>query len=234
MNGTVVIRQALEQYRENELILVSKLYREKLAGFVSEPAFYKALERMCKSGELSKIAKGVYYRPKVGKYGTVPPSEREIVLAFTENETGMEIGYTLYNALNLTTQVPKTVTVLSSALEGFSKSIRNVVIERQELQFTEPVKNMVGALEVFQNFSQIQDISYSGFLTFTKAFAKNFSNEAFEEVNRTKKYQKSTIAFAQEVLRHYEVENGLSKHLSTLSTYKHPRMEEIYAAAHIQ
>ncbi len=234
MNGTVVIRQALEQYRENELILVSKLYREKLAGFVSEPAFYKSLERMCKSGELSKIAKGVYYRPKVGKYGTVPPSEREIVSAFTENETGMEIGYTLYNALNLTTQVPKTVTVLSSALEGFSKSIRNVVIERQELQFTEPVKNMVGALEVFQNFSQIQDINYSGFLMFTKAFAENFSNEAFEEVNRTMKYQKSTIAFAQEVLRHYEVENGLSKHLSTLSTYKHPRMEEIYAASHIQ
>lgn len=234
MKGTVMIRQELNQYRENELILVSKLYREKLAGLVSESAFYKALERMCKSGALAKIAKGVYYRPKVGKYGTVPPSEKEIVSAFTENETGMEIGYTLYNALNLTTQVPKTVTVLSSALEGFSKSIRNVVIERQELQFTEPIKNMVGALEVFQNFSRIQDISYPGFLSFTKTFAENFSSEAFEEVNRTMKYQKSTIAFAQEVLRHYQVENSLSKHLSTLSTYKHPRMEEIYAAAQIQ
>lgn len=234
MRGTVMIRQVLNQYRENELIFVSKLYREKLAEQVSEPAFYKTLERMCKSGELSKIAKGVYCRPKFSKYGIVPPSEREIVSAFTENETGMEIGYSLYNSLNLTTQVSKTVTVLSSALEGFSKSIRNVVIERQELQFTEPIKNMVGAMEVFQNFSQIQDISYPGFLTFTKSFAERFDNKAFEEVNRAMKYQKSTIAFAQEVLRHYHVENGLSKHLSTLSTYKHPRMEEIYAAAHIQ
>ncbi len=230
MNGTTIIRLALELYKENEMVLASKFYREKLAGLVNEPAFYKALERMCKSGELAKIAKGVYYRPKVGKYGTIPPSERETVSAFTENETGMEIGYTLYNALSLTTQVPGTHIVLSSALEGASKTIGNVVIKRQKLQFNEPIKNMVAALEVFQNFNRIQDISYSAFLTFTKTFAENFTSEAFEEVNRAIKYQKSTIAFAQEVLLHYHVENELYKHLSTMSSYKHPKMEDIYSS----
>ncbi len=185
---------------------------------------------MCKSGELAKAAKGVYYPPKIGKYRTVPPSESEIVSAFTENESGMEIGYARYNALNLTTQVPGTHIVLSSALEGASKTIGNVVIKRQELQFTEPIKNMVAVLEVLQNFNRIQDISYSAFLTFTKTFAESFSSEAFAEVNRKMKYQKSTIAFAQEVLRYYHVENELYKHLSTMSSYKHPKIEDIYIA----
>ncbi len=200
MNGAETVRQVLNQHREKELVFGSKLYREQLAGLVSEPAFYKALERMCKSGNLAKIAKGVYYRPKVGRYGTVPLSEREIVSAFTKNETGMEIGYTLYNAVNLTTQVSEKRIVLSSALEGASKTIGNVLIMRQELRFTEPIKNMVAALEVFQNFNRIQDINCSAFLTFTKTFAENFSSEAFAEVNRKMKYQKSTIAFTQEVL----------------------------------
>ena len=47
--------------------------------------------------ELVKIAKGTYHLPKVSKYGIVPPSEKEIISAFTENGTGTVVGYSLYN-----------------------------------------------------------------------------------------------------------------------------------------
>ena len=42
-----------------------------------------------------------------------------------------------------------------------------------------------------------------------------------------------TISFLREILRYYEVTNNLDRHLSALSTYKHPRMEEIYEIARV-
>ncbi len=234
MTSTELIRVALEEFKANELIIATKLYHEKLSSQISEATFYKALERMCKSGELVRIAKGTYHIPKKGKYGIIPPSEKEIVAAFTANETGMEIGYTLYNALNLTTQIPKTITILSSALEGFSKTIRNVVIEQQQLVFSEPIKQTVASLEVLQNYATIQDLNPTSFLKFTAHFAETFNALAFDEVQKSRKYQKATVSFASEILSHYQVENNLSKYLSTLSTYKHPTMEELYEAARIQ
>ena len=114
---------------KNELIFASKLYMQQLSSDVTESAYYKTLERLCKAGELCKIAKGTYYRPKASKYGVVPPSQKEIVSAFTEPDKGTVVGYSLYNNLKLTTQVSKTVEVFSSALEQQTKNIGNVLLQ---------------------------------------------------------------------------------------------------------
>ncbi|MBR6509656.1 MAG: type IV toxin-antitoxin system AbiEi family antitoxin domain-containing protein [Clostridia bacterium] len=233
MKGTLVVRNALEEFKENELIIACKLYKEKLSNLISETAYYKTLQRMCESGELVKIAKGTYHLPKKSKYGIVPPSEKEIITAFTENETGTVVGYSLYNALNLTTQISKTITVMSSALEGLTKSIRNIVVQQVPLEFSKEITNMVHGLEVLQNFNSIQDINYSAFLKYTEELASSFDVEAFKEIVSTKTYKKSTIAFMQEILNHYQVKNNLNEYLSSLSEYKHPRMEELYEAARI-
>jgi len=233
MRSNLAVKNAIESYKENELILASKLYRDELSDQISEAAYYKALERMCKAGELVKIAKGTYHLPKMSKYGIVPPSEEEIISAFTENETGTVIGYSLYNALNLTTQISKTVNVLSSALESFTKSIRNVIVHQTHLVFSEGIKNMVQGLEVLQNFRTIQDINYSAFIQFAEQLASVYDNESFSKVISVKSYKKSTISFLQEILNYYGVQNNLSMYLSTLSEYKHPKMEELYEAARI-
>lgn len=233
MKGSTIVRNALQEFEENELIIASNLYREKLSEEITEAAYYKTLQRLCEVGELVKIAKGTYHLPKVGKYGIIPPSEKEIVSAFTQNETGTTIGYSLYNELNLTTQISKTITVMSSALEGFTKSIRNIVVHQVPLQFSEEVKNMVHGLEVLQNFNSIQDINYSAFFQFTEDLAETFNPDVFHKVIETKNYKKATISFMREILGYYEVENNLDEYLSALSEYKHPKMEELYETARI-
>lgn len=233
MRSNPVVKDALAEFRENELIIASKLYKEKLSKQISEAAYYKTLQRMCEAGELVKIAKGTYHLPKISKYGIVPPSEKEIISAFTENETGTVIGYSLYNALKLTTQISKTVTVISSALDGLTKSIRNVIVYQVPLEFSKEITSMIHGLEVLQNFNNIQDMNYSAFLKFTEELAISFNTQTFEEIVSTKTYKKSTISFLQEILNHYSVQNNLGEYLSTLSEYKHPRMEELYEAARI-
>lgn len=234
MKNNPVVRNALAEFKANELIIASKLYKENLSGQISEAAYYKTLQRMCESGELVKIAKGTYHLPKVSKYGIVPPSEKEIVTAFTENETGTVIGYSLYNALDLTTQVSKTVTVMSSALEGLTKSIRNVIVHQVPLEFSKEITSMIHGLEVLQNFNSIQDINYSAFLRYSKKLALSYDPKVFEKIVTAKTYKKSTISFLCEILNYYNVQNDLSKHLSTLSKYKHPKMEELYEATRVQ
>lgn len=228
LKSSSIIRAALAHYKENELIFASRLYKETLSECISEAAYYKMLERMYKNGELGKAAKGIYYIPNVSKYGILPPSEKQIIEAFTQNETGTIIGYTMYNNLNLTTQVSKTVDVLSSALEGATKTVRNVVIRQAQLEYSEEVKKMICGLEVLQNFYEIQDINYSVFIDFSRQLASSYQNEVFEMVISKVSYKKSTISFLQEILKYYNVPNNLEQYLSSLSIYKHPRMEELY------
>lgn len=233
MQSNNIIKNTLSNFKENELIFASKLYKTALYNQVSEAAFYKTLERMCKSGELVKIAKGTYHLPKVSKYGIVPPSEKDIISAFTKNGTGTIVGYSLYNALDLTTQVAKSIEVMSSTLENLTKTIRNVVVHQVKIDYTENVKNMIHSLEVLQNYYNIQDINNLSFTKFTKKLADWYDEEIFKKVISAISYKKSTIAFLREILNFYDVKNNLNIYLSSLSEYKYPRMEEIYETTRV-
>lgn len=231
MQSNNIIKNTLLNYKENELIFASKLYKTELYNQVSEAAFYKTLERMCKSGKLVKISKGMYHIPKASKYGIVPPTDKDIISAFTKDGTGTIVGYSLYNTLNLTTQVAKTIEVLSSSLESFTKTIRNIVIRQVKIDYTENVMNMIHVLEVLQNYYNIQDINTVSFIVFTKELINWYDEEIFKKVIETINYKKSTIAFLREILNFYGVKNNLNIYLSSMSEYKYPRMEEIYEIA---
>ena len=231
MRNSHVVRNARAKFNKNELIFASKLYYETLATEIREAAYYKMLERMCKNNELTKVAKGVYCIPNISRYGIVPPSETEIVSAFTKDNTGVTVGYAMYNELRLTTQIPKNVVIFSSSLESMSRKIRNIQIKQVRLNYTNKVKNMINCLEVLQNFYTIQDLNHHYFMKFTKEIAANYDEDTFKIVNSEIVYKKSTVAFLHEILRFYDVPNNLDKYLSSLSTYKHPRMEELYATA---
>lgn len=232
MTNAQIITRTMEQFPENELIFASKLYTEQLSEAVSEETYYQTLSRMCKAGSLCRIAKGTYYRPKTSKYGIVPPSQKEIVAAFTEPDKGTVVGYSLYNSLKLTTQVAKTVEVLSSRMEQQTKTISNVFLQFCDLVYTPEVKRTLHVLEVLQNFGEIQDLNYRQFLSFCEQFAHEYDASALEQVIQKMRYQKKTISFLRNILNHYGVENNLNKYLSALSEYKHPTMEEIYEAAY--
>ena len=233
MKQNQIVQETIYKHQPNELIFANKVYSQQLDGKVSEAAYYKTLERMCKAGTLAKAAKGTYYIPKQSSFGVVPPSEREIVSSFTKNHSGTVIGYTLYNQLGLTTQIAKTVEVLSSAMETQVKTIRNVVVHSSSLSFSKKNAEMIHALEVMKNISEIQDINYSALVSFFQKVAAQFDQAVFDEVISIQHYSKRTIAFFQEILNYYQKPNSLQKYLSSLSTYHFPKMEELYEAAQL-
>lgn len=215
----------------NELIYINKLYQSKFAATMSEYAFFKTVERLSAANLITKMSKGVYCRPKITKYGTVLPSDREIIKLYTDNNGGTVVGYSLYNALNLTTQIAKKYEVYSSSIEQQTKTIGNVVIKQHVLEYTDNVINTIHIMDVLHHYDKIQDLNIQQFVNLCEKFKKQFNEEVFEYVIRNIRYPKRTVAFLKNILDYFHVGNSLNSYLSAFSTYDFPRMEKIYEAA---
>ena len=216
---------------ENTLIMTGKLYHEKFSKQMSEPAFMQAISRLAKSGKIERISKGVYCIPKKTRFGTILPSDREIADLFTGEHNGVVVGYELYNSLGVTTQISKRVNVYSSLADEQLKQIGNVIVQKYDLNYTNEIKAMIRLMELLHNYKRIQEINYAAFLRSVKVLSCQYSENAFERVQKAISYPKRTVAFLREVLNYCQVPNTLGKRLSSLSNYHIPKMEELYEAS---
>jgi hypothetical protein len=69
----------------------------------------RILNEFVAEGFLRKLSKGRFYKPKTGKFGELPPDDYETVkdlLVKGGRLVGYLTGYTAFNELGLTTQVP--------------------------------------------------------------------------------------------------------------------------------
>jgi len=106
MSYTNTITKHIRKYPVLKIIDASMLYKEKFRD-IFEQAYYQVLSRMTKSGELLRLSRSVYCIPKNSRFGTIPPSEENILelnLGLKMNK-GVVIGYRLYNKYRLTTQI---------------------------------------------------------------------------------------------------------------------------------
>lgn len=234
MRNREMVLAEFQNKPENTLIMIGQLYHEKYSDIMSEQAFAQIVSRLCRNGEIERVSKGIYCRPKKTRFGTVPPSEREIIKLFTEGENGVVVGYELYNVLGITTQVSKRQTAYSSIAEEQLKQIGNVTIRKYELEYTSQVKSIIRLMELLHHYKEIQDINHNALLLSFESLSLDYSEDVFETVQKTIGYPKWTIAFLREVLSFYHVPNTLSRFLSELSNYPIPRMEDLYEAAQKQ
>jgi hypothetical protein len=233
MSKQAIIEKEILQHPEKELIYASKLYQAKFATVMSEHAYYKAVERLNASKFVTKMAKGIYCRPKTTKYGIVLPSEREIVKLFTEKNKGTVVGYSMYNSLNLTTQIAKKHEVYSSSVGQLTKTIGNVLIKQYMLDYSDKVTSTIHMMEVLQHYNEIQNLNMLQFINLCEKFKNQYSEEVFEYVIKHIRYSKRTISFLKNILDYYHMANSLGRYLSVFSEYNHPRMETIYEPAQI-
>ena len=80
----------------------------------SKYAVVKALNRMVASGKISKLSKGRFYKPRKTPFGVLQPSPYQIAKDFLEQNgelVGYITGYSAYNSLGLTTQIPSTLQI---------------------------------------------------------------------------------------------------------------------------
>jgi predicted transcriptional regulator of viral defense system len=92
----------------------------------------KALERLVKSGEIERVAQGIYVRPVIDNYiGKVFPSIEQIAVAIAKRDRATVIptgSYAMYK-LGLTMQVPLNIVYYSDT------SARKIKIGKQTITF---------------------------------------------------------------------------------------------------
>ncbi len=105
---------------------------DSFATITNSKAINKALERLVHSGEIERIAQGIYTRPVSDKYiGKIVPNIEEIAIAIAKRDraTIMPTGnYAMYK-LGLTTQVPLNIVFYSDT------SARKIKIGKQIITF---------------------------------------------------------------------------------------------------
>ena len=228
MKSDSILNTILKKYKQNDLIYVSQLYKEEYINIISEYSYYKIIERLYKKQKITKVSKGIYTIPNITKYGIIPVHTEDIVNKYISNQGGAIIGYTLYNRLGITTQISKNIIVYSSKTENNVKKIKDVIIKKVDLIFTDNVKKMLEFLEVLQNFNNIEDIDLNQFISYTEKFIYEYDEKTLQTVLNKIKYKKNTLSFLHNILNFYNVENNVSKYLSPLSEYKHFKMRDIY------
>ena len=214
------------------LLLASEIYERNFSNEISESAYYQALTRMCKKKDLIRLSKGIYCIPQKTRFGIVTLSEKDIISYFTDNEKGVLLGYSFYNSVGLTTQISKTIHILSSRLTEKKRNLSNIYIETLNIRFTEERKAVLQMLDVLYHFKNIEDLNSFAFLNFGKKFADTYDDFETNFIIQQTAYPKWTVAFLAEVLNYFHISHSLNQYLSTLSNYNIPNMEDIYESAH--
>ena len=106
------ITKRIENMHEGQILFISDF--SDLNG--NEKVVSRALSAEEKKGNIVRLAKGMYLRPKSTRFGIVYPSVDEMVKAIAHRDKSkvQPCGLTALNMLGLSTQVPTKYTYLTS------------------------------------------------------------------------------------------------------------------------
>lgn len=194
------------------------------------------------AGGVSKIADGLYYKDKVGLLGKLPPSYEEILHALTyqeDTQVGYVVGHQLFYQLGLSTQVPATVSVVTSkqAPANINFAGMRIEVKGKKQSIEQQDIKLLQLAYVLNNIDKIQSLEgesiYSALLTYFDEL--NHGNEQFEKLYERLVYKRTKALFGA-LLEHYQeqvhrdfseqidlIENDLSDrsyyHLGYISTF---------------
>ena len=117
------------------------------------------LSRMAAKGQIVKVGKGRYYKPRQTMFGTLQPSREEIVkdlLVKDGKPVGYLTGFSIWNMMGLTTQVPSVIEIGSQIRKN--KTIRGTYSIRFVLQPNDITKVNIPLLQILDTVKFVKSI----------------------------------------------------------------------------
>lgn len=132
-----LIEQKVQDQPEGTLF-----FPDDFAAFGSPDNVRKALERLQASRKLTRVAQGIYVRPKYNAYiGEVLPTAEDVAAAIAKRDRAriLPTGATALHALGLSTQVPMNIVLLTDGAP------REVKVGKRTIKFKKTVPRNLAA-----------------------------------------------------------------------------------------
>lgn len=128
------VKSYVSRQQHGRVFSIEQMLTRKGLDADKKPAALKALSRLTLEQKIVRLANGVYYRPRVGRFGRLPLDIEELVAAVvkTKKATVVPAGVAAVNALGLDTQLPMVMSYFSSERLRSSYHIKNVKFEYKE------------------------------------------------------------------------------------------------------
>lgn len=189
----------------------------------------KLLSRKVQSGQLTRLSKGKYYKPKNTIFGTLSPNNQQVIKSIT-HKNGKIIGYVTgikaYQERRFTTQIPNVIEI---AIHGKPKSILEIgnykfrLVERK-FAFTAEQIPLLQLLDALKDIKRIPDATVSETIQAIKGILKDMpSNDIQTMISLVQHYPPFVKALLGAIVQ--EVQGGhfievLLEQLNPMSVYK--------------
>jgi hypothetical protein len=213
------------------------------ADFTSEvsqkEAVIKALNRMVASGKIAKLSKGKYYKPENTPFGNLQPTQAQVVKDLLEDDgkiTGYLTGYSIYNKLNLTTQVSNTIQIGKNQVRpSFKRERYTIAFINQKNTITRENIPLLQLLDAIRYIKKIPDASIETSSKRFLAIIKNYSDKEINTLVRLAlKYPPATRALLGALLEKLQKDfatEALFKSLNPITKYKLTGAKKVLSTA---
>lgn len=214
-------------------------YVDLVTNASQKEAAIKALNRMVQSGKLTKLSKGKYYKPETTPFGSILPSQDQVVKDLLEDNgkvTGYLTGYSMYNQLGLTTQVSNTIQIGKKDVRpAFKREHYTISFIKQKNTITKANIPLLQILDAIRTIRKIPDTSLESSAKRLLIILNNVSSDDQKSLVRLAlKYPPATRALLGALLDEL-LKNSLTlplhKTLNPITTYKLPGLREILGTA---
>jgi hypothetical protein len=186
------------------------------------------LNGFVEEGFLRKLSKGRFYKPKIGKFGELPPDDYEVVkdlLTERGKQIGYITGYTAFNELGLTTQVPFALQIGTyDEKKGLQRGAYKISFIKQRNSITKDNIPLLKFLDCLRFFKIIPDAMPDASCRRLLYLLSQLDDNQKNKIKRfALKYAPQTIALLGamlETLHPQEDTSALFKMLNPMTNYK--------------
>lgn len=155
-----VIQERIKRMPEGAIVTFASL----IDPVISPQALAVVISRLVKRGLLQKLSKGRYVKPRQTRFGTVLPTDNQVLESILKPVPNQLMGYVsgiaAYNRLGLTTQVPSEVLVAGPTSARKSKVGKlRIRFVRSKVSVTEDNKELLPILDAVRDVRMIPDAS---------------------------------------------------------------------------
>ena len=188
----------------------------------------KALNHFVATGYLCKLSKGRFYKPKIGKFGELPPDTYQIVKDLIQNDgklIGYITGYSAFNDFALTTQVSAILEIgMRKEKKAIVRGIYRIRFIRQENTITKENIPFLRLLDCLRFFKNIPDTTPDNACQRLMYLIEKLDEQEISKIKKLAlKYTPQAIALLGailETIKPQEDTNFLFKKLNPITVYK--------------